>query len=85
MSWTEITRPHYRRDGQDYTSDLTDEEWGLIAPFMPERAEELWRQLGGTGSVHEQRFDRLDEIDPTGWKVTKGASLFPKEAPAKAV
>ena len=56
-----------------------------VAPFMPERAEELWRQLGGTGSVHEQRFDRLDEIDPTGWKVTKGAPLFPKEAPAKAV
>jgi methionyl-tRNA synthetase len=56
-----------------------------VAPFMPERAEELWRQLGGIGSVHEQRFDRLDEIDPSGWKVTKGAPLFPKEAPAKAV
>ena len=46
MSWTEITRPHYRRDGQDYTSDLTDEEWGLIAPFMPER-----RRLGRPRTV----------------------------------
>jgi len=56
-----------------------------VAPFMPERAEDLWRQLGGNGSVHEQRFDRLDEIDPSGWHVHKGAPLFPKEAPAKAV
>ena len=38
MSWTEITRPHYRRDGLRYASDLTDREWGLLAPFMPERS-----------------------------------------------
>ena len=54
-----------------------------LAPFMPERAEELWRQLGGPGSVHDQRFDALDDIDSTGWRVHKGAPLFPKEAPAK--
>jgi putative transposase len=41
MSWTEITRPHYQRDGGRYTSDLTDVEWRVIAPFMPER-----RRLG---------------------------------------
>jgi methionyl-tRNA synthetase len=56
-----------------------------VAPFMPERAEELWTQLGGKGSVHEQRFDRLDEMDPSGWRVHRGAPLFPKEAPAKGV
>ena len=55
-----------------------------VAPFMPERAEELWRQLGGNGSVHEQRFDRLDETDPSGWRVHKGAPLFPKESPARS-
>lgn len=38
MSWTEITRAHYRRDGLRYASDLTDREWGLLAPFMPERS-----------------------------------------------
>src|SRR5438270_5404495 len=37
MSWTEITRAQYRREGLRYASDQTDEEWGLIAPFMPER------------------------------------------------
>jgi transposase len=35
MVWTEITRPKYRRDGLRYASDTTDEEWGVIAPYMP--------------------------------------------------
>lgn len=41
MCWTETTRAQYRREGLRYASDTTDEEWALIAPFMPER-----RQLG---------------------------------------
>ncbi|MET3616210.1 transposase [Rhizobium aquaticum] len=36
MSWTEITRRQYVRKSTRYASDLTDREWGLIAPFMPE-------------------------------------------------
>jgi transposase len=35
MSWTEITRRQYRRDGLRYASDLTDEEWQSIAPHLP--------------------------------------------------
>jgi putative transposase len=35
MSWTEITRRHYRRDGLRYASDTTDAEWKLIEPLMP--------------------------------------------------
>jgi transposase len=35
MVWTEITRRKYRRDGLRYASDTTDEEWAVIAPFMP--------------------------------------------------
>ncbi len=35
--WTEITRPDYERRGRFYASDMTDQEWGLIAPFMPPR------------------------------------------------
>lgn len=35
MAWTEITRPHYERRCPRYASDLTDEEWALIAPLMP--------------------------------------------------
>jgi len=46
MTWTEITRTHYRRDGLCYASDMTDAEWVLIAPFMPPR-----RRLGRPRSV----------------------------------
>lgn len=35
--WTEITRPDYERRGRFYASDMTDQEWALIAPFMPPR------------------------------------------------
>jgi methionyl-tRNA synthetase len=55
-----------------------------IFPFMPGKAEELWKSLGAPGSVSKIRFDRLDKLDPTGWKVQKGASLFPKTEPAPA-
>jgi transposase len=35
VPWNEITRRQYRREGLRYASDLTDEEWSLIEPFMP--------------------------------------------------
>jgi putative transposase len=35
MSWTEITRDQYRRDGLRYASDTMDAEWKLIEPLMP--------------------------------------------------
>lgn len=38
MAWTEITRVHYRRIGLGYASDLTDDEWLLIEPFMPRKS-----------------------------------------------
>jgi len=36
MAWTEITRRQYRRDGMHYASNMTDAEWLLIEPLMPE-------------------------------------------------
>jgi putative transposase len=33
--WTEITRQKYRRGDLRYASDTRDEEWVLIAPFLP--------------------------------------------------
>jgi putative transposase len=35
MSWTEITREQYRRDGLCYASDMTEAEWKIIEPLMP--------------------------------------------------
>src|ERR1700761_8496738 len=37
MSWTEITREHYRRYGLRYASDMTNEEWKVVEPLMPAR------------------------------------------------
>lgn len=37
MPWTKITRGQYRREGLRYASDMTDEEWALIARRMPPR------------------------------------------------
>jgi len=51
-----------------------------IAPFMPDRAQEVWRQLGAPGSVHDQRIGPEEgPFDPTGWRVVRGDPLFPKD------
>lgn len=38
MPWTETTRRQYRRDGLRFASDMTDAEWALLEPLMPEPA-----------------------------------------------
>ena len=32
----------------------------LLAPFAPHLAEELWEQLQGSGSIHQQRWPEVD-------------------------
>jgi methionyl-tRNA synthetase len=54
-----------------------------LSPFMPEKAQQLWSQLGGPGAVEDQRFNAIELLDVGGWRVTKGDPLFPKDAPAK--
>lgn len=34
--WTPTTRRQYSRDGLRYETDLTDAEWAVIEPFLPE-------------------------------------------------
>jgi methionyl-tRNA synthetase len=50
-------------------------------PFIPWKADELWRSLGAPGSPSDVKFAGLDRLDPTGWKVAKGLNLFPKAEP----
>jgi transposase len=33
--WTSENRPRYNRDHLRYPSDLTDDEWALVAPLIP--------------------------------------------------
>src|SRR5215218_3151180 len=35
MMWTKETRRRHDRSGLRYTHDLTEEEWGLVAPLIP--------------------------------------------------
>jgi putative transposase len=35
MTWTDITRPQYRREGLRYASNLTDAEWRIMAACLP--------------------------------------------------
>jgi methionyl-tRNA synthetase len=53
-----------------------------LFPFMPTKAAALWSQLGAPGELSAQRFDGLEAIDATGWRVTKGEALFPRFTPA---
>jgi methionyl-tRNA synthetase len=50
-----------------------------LHPFLPAKTAELWRQLGGPDIVAHQRFEMVAALDVSGWRVTKGDGLFPKE------
>jgi transposase len=45
MVWSEITRAKYCRDGLRYASDTTDEEWAMIAPYMPCKNRRGWPRV----------------------------------------
>ena len=36
--WTPATRKNYSRNGLRYQSDVTDEEWRVIEPYLPPAA-----------------------------------------------
>lgn len=55
----------------------------LLAPFIPEKAQAAWRQLGGPGRVEDRRMASLDSIDTAGWRVSRGDPLFPKPVPQR--
>jgi methionyl-tRNA synthetase len=50
-----------------------------LTPFLPTKAGALWGQIGAPGVPSDQRFATIGGIDPAGWRVRKGESLFPKE------
>jgi len=55
-----------------------------LHPFMPLKSAELWRQLGAAGVLSHQRFATVATLDASGWHVTKGDGLFPKEIASAA-
>ena len=73
MPWTEITRRQYRREGMRYSSDMTDDEWALIAPHLPPP-----RRLG-----RPRTTDLRAVVDALLYLLTTGCQwrLLPKEFP----
>jgi methionyl-tRNA synthetase len=55
-----------------------------LQPFMPGKMQELWIQLGAPMPLASLRSGDVFDIDVSGWKVTKGDALFPKENTATA-
>ena len=73
MLWTESTRERYERSAPRYSSDVTDQEWAIVAPLLPSG-----NRLGRPRKV-ELRFvwDAIQYIAASGcaW------SLLPKDFP----
>ncbi|MGV3709598.1 MAG: methionine--tRNA ligase [Gemmatimonas sp.] len=49
-----------------------------LQPYMPVKSAELWQQLGAPAEMSAETFGGLDSLDVAGWKVSKGAILFPR-------
>ncbi len=54
----------------------------LLAPFMPQKSQALWEQLGGNDRVDAQRFADVASLDAAGWTVHKRDGLFPRPVTA---
>lgn len=50
----------------------------VTAPFIPFAAEELWKILNLSGSVHEQKWNEAVVSLPAGHKINKSKPLFQK-------
>ena len=76
MSWTEITRPEYRRDGPGYASSATDAEWALIESFLPRG-----RRLG-----RPRRVDLRNVVDAILYVLATGCQwrALPKDFPPRS-
>jgi transposase len=73
MSWTELTRELYDRSDSRYSSDVTDEEWAVVAPLLP-----IPNQLGRPRKVDLRSvWDAIQYIAASGcaW------ALLPKDFP----
>jgi putative transposase len=73
MPWTETTRPDYDRRDLRYASDLRDEEWAVIGPFIPPP-----RALG-----RPRKVDLREVINAIGYIAATGCQwrMLPKDFP----
>lgn len=68
--WTTENRGKYERKGQRYPSDVTDEEWALVEPYLPP----------------ERRTDRREVLNAILYVLATGCQWrqLPKDFPPKS-
>ncbi len=73
MGWTDFTRRQYARRAMRYACDLTDGEWGLISPCLPEP-----RRLG-----RPRKTDLREVVNALLYIATTGCQwrMIPKDFP----
>ena len=49
-----------------------------LAPFMPGKAEALWRLVGAPASAAETPYAAVEALSAAGWRVTRADALFPR-------
>ena len=76
MSWTPFTRADHDRSGLRYASDVTDEEWSMIAPFMPAQPARGRKRTTDLRAVIDAVFHLLQSGCQRG--------LLPKDFPPKS-
>ena len=66
--WTSENRPRYNRDQLRYPSDLTDEEWAHIEPYIPpgkrgggKRRVNMREVVNGV--MYVSGYNRIDALD----------------------
>ena len=75
--WTNDNRAAYERKGSGYPSDLTDEEWALVAPLMPPPRKARRHPVPATRTL----------LDAVLYVLTTGCQWrqLPKDFPSKSV
>jgi transposase len=76
MPWTETTRAHYRREDLRYASDVTDQEWAVLAPLLPSPS-----RLG-----RPRRWDLRPIVDAILYVLATGCQwrALPKDLPPRS-
>jgi transposase len=78
MPWTETTRKHDERQSAQYSRDMTDGKWAIIAPLLPDRT-----RLGRRCNFELGKVEVRDVWDAIQYSVASGCawSLLPKDFP----